>query len=614
MNPDGLIEDWSKLWLPRQKLSLSEWAEQNFILSSEYAGTTAQLTLFGWQREIFDSFTDPRVQQIVLMTGTQLVKTLFLQAALAYVIAEQPGPVLLVQPKDVDANTFSKERLSPMFRDIPVLRNIIGDAKSRDGTNTIEYKAFPGGTLSLVGANAPGNFARRTIRYLFCDETDKYQPTKEGDQISLGIERTAWFRTRRKIVLTCSPTVDGRSRIQQAYGQSDQRKPWVPCAACGQFQVLGWPQVKWEAGKPGTARYQCVNPECGERWHDTARWAACERTEWRGEQEFQGTAGFWISHLYSPVKTLEEIVAQFLKQKGERSTLQVFVNTTLAETFRDEGERPQWEVLKGRAEEYPINDEAVVPARASFLTAAVDFQREWLNVELKAWGRGKESWSLGMWRVEEYDGKGNPLQTSDPKYREWLRVFLHRTWKHESGADLPILVETLDTGERPDPVYEFARESISPAYGPAGARVISPRTVVPIKGASQDQHSRLIVAVSQESAARKRRGVRIVSVGGGYAKGEFYGALALRRNADGSYPSGYCHFPKAYDDSVFQGYCSEERVVHASGTVEWVKVYERNEPLDCHVYNRAAAELVGISGFNESHWLKLEQSFGIQAP
>jgi phage terminase large subunit GpA-like protein len=614
---NDLIGDWSQLWLPPERLPLSQWAEKNFKLSSEYAGSTGELQLFGWQREIFDSFTDPRVNTIVLMCGTQLVKTLFIQAALAYVIAEQPGPVLLVQPKDVDAATFSKERLTPMLRDIPVLHVALGGddsgstRKSRSASDTIAYKAFPGGTLTVVGANAPGNFARRTIRYLFCDEVDKYQPTKEGDQIALGMERLVWFGTRAKAILACSPTVDGRSRIQKAYGDSDQRKPLVPCPACGEFQLLKWAQVKWESGKPRTARYECGNPNCHERLNDNQRWAACERSRWEANAPFTGTAGFWLSHLYSPKKTLEQIVAKFLKDKGERSTLQVFVNTTLAEVFRDEGERPQWEILKGRAEDYEFGDETVVPARATFLTAAVDFQREWLHVELKAWGRGKENWSLGMWRVELYDGGGNALQTSDPQYRVWLRAFLQRSWRHELGANLPILVMGLDTGERPDPVYELARESMKPAYSPAGARIVAPRTVVPIKGASgQEQHSRLIVGVSQESAAKKRGGIRIVSVGGGYAKNEFYGNLYLRKGDDGTFPIGYCHFPR-YDDAVFQGLCAEERVNHASGTIEWVKVYDRNEPLDGHVYNRLCANLVGIDNFNENHWAALDRQMGI---
>lgn len=611
MNVAELTEQWSRLWLPPERLSLSEWTERNFILSPEYSAQTGPLQLLGWQRQIFDSFTDPRVSRIVLMTGTQLVKTLFIQAAIAYSVSVEPGPILVSQPKDEDASTFSRERISTMLRDIPALRSLVGEAKARDSSNTIAHKLFPGGSLSIVGANTPGNFARRTIKYLFCDEIDKYQPTAEGDQIALGIERTIWYGTRAKIILTCSPTVDGRSRIQRFYADTDQQRPWVPCPGCGERHVLKWANVRWNVGRPETARYIC--PFCRAEWNDRDRWKAVDLSEWRAEAPFRGARGHWISHLYSPRKTLGYMADDFLRKKAQgRDALQVFINTSLAELWREEGERPNWEILKARAEDYPCNDDAVVPMAASFVTAAVDFQREWLQVELKAWGRGRENWSLGTWRVEEYDANGNPLQTSDPKYRAWLRMFLAREWPHECGVSIPILAMGADTGSMPNPVYELARECNRPAFTSVGTRIEVARTFVPVKGAStNEQHLRLIVAVSPESAARKRGGIRIVTVGSGYAKQEFYSSLQLRQNADGSFPAGFCHFPRRYDDSVFQSYCAEERVVHATGSVEWVKVFERNEALDCHNYNRALASLVGVDQWNENHWAALERQLGI---
>lgn len=57
----------------------------------------------------------------------------------------------------------------------------------------------------------------------------------------------------------------------------------------------------------------------------------------------------------------------------------------------------------------------------------------------------------------------------------------------------------------------------------------------------------------------------------------------------------YMHFPidyrAGYDMEYFRGLISEQMVMHRRGgqsVVAWEKVYERNEPLDCRNYARAA--------------------------
>jgi phage terminase large subunit GpA-like protein len=250
------LSEWPKLWKAPEQLPLSQWAEKNIVLSSEYSARTGPLQLYGWQKGILDAFTDPRVETIVLMCGTQLIKTLFIQCATAYVISQAPAPTLIVQYKEKDVEDFSKERLDPMIRDCEVLQGKFGSGK-KDPSNTILFKRFPGGSLALVGAGASGNAARRSICYAFLDEIDEYVKDVDGhgDFVSLVQERTATFGSRRKIILVCSPTTKHGSRIGKAYENSDQRKPWVKCHACGEWQVLGFFQhVKFDEGRGNSDR------------------------------------------------------------------------------------------------------------------------------------------------------------------------------------------------------------------------------------------------------------------------------------------------------------------------------------------------------------------------
>lgn len=615
MSTKESIAKWSSLWTPPERLPLSQWCEKNLVLSPEYSARSGPITLFPFQREIFDAFTDPRVEEIDLMSGTQLVKTLFIQGCLAYVMTEDPGPALLVEPKDADCKAFSKERLAPMLRDIPLLAGVT-DSTSKTGQDTLLQKDFPGGSLALAGSIAPGNLARRSIRYLFADELDKYPASagNEGDPISLARERTVTFGSRRKIVLCCSPTTD-RSRIARAYEDSDQRQPWVPCPKCGKFQVLDWSHVEWNndlpvQARPATAYYECVH--CGAHWTDLDRWAACEKIEWRARKPFTGKAGFWISHLYSPWKRLDQMVEDYLTKKhsNSRQQLQVFYNTTLAQVWKEEGTTPQEDLLHARREDYPFGDEAVVPKRGLFLVAGVDVQPDRLECEVVAFGRGDESWSIAYEVIRGYAAddkeRKNPLPVTAPEvWMELERRILNRQWEHESGGTLSIWLTAIDTGDRPKPVYEFTLRHPQPAFSAAGGmRVHSMRSVVPIKGTADSL--KVVSSVSNEDAARKRRGIKIVGIGTVAVKTALFDSLRfVKPDMEDAVPNA-CHFPD-YSIDWFRGVCSEQRIVTEGGKVHFEKKNSfRNEPLDCRVYAIAASVICGIDRFTEAHWQELE--------
>jgi phage terminase large subunit GpA-like protein len=67
-------------------------------------------------------------------------------------------------------------------------------------------KKFPGGHLTLVGANSATGLASRPIRVVLFDEIDKYPPSAgdKGDPIALASNRTKTF-WNRKIVKVTTP-------------------------------------------------------------------------------------------------------------------------------------------------------------------------------------------------------------------------------------------------------------------------------------------------------------------------------------------------------------------------------------------------------------------------
>lgn len=619
--PQVKLADWVDLWNPPERLPLAEWAEKYYHLAPP-SKVTGLIQLYGWQKQIMNSFTDPHVRQITLMVSTQMIKTLFIQVAAAYAIACDPGPILIVQPKDDDAKNFVKERIRPMIEVNPVVAAKMYSDKKRTDDNTLQYMRFQGGLLAVVGAGSAGNLARREVRYLFRDEIDREgwdSDPVEGDKLAISTKRTSTYQSRSKIINTSSPTLVYREnstngRIHRLFLQSDQRYLQVKCPICDEPQVMDWANVTVRDDVPSdeqaqTARYRCIR--CEKTWDDVMRWAAANAGVFHATKSAPWHAGFTISHLESWTTKLSDLVTEWGHVKRNPSEAKTFLNTALAKPVDDrQGDTPDHEVLYGRREDYPANESAVVPARGLFLTCGVDVQKDRLEYEVTAWGRHGENWSMAYGVIRITDEAGNVAPASDPRlWAELEEKVLNRTWDHENTHSMPIQVMCIDHGHLGAVVDNFVRRHRQVVVTAGVPRVIHPRTVVAVRGSTSDD--KRIIGTTSIDSARGRAGAYLVTVSTFMIKDELYQALRLPR-AEGDRPTpGYCHFPTAYELPYFQGLCSERRVERASGKVAYEKDgLVRNEPLDTRVYSRAGYSLVGAEQFSDAYWAQLERVFG----
>lgn len=497
-----------------------------------------------------DAISDPTVSEVVIRTSSQVGKTTILENVIGYYVTQDPSPMLIVQPTLEMAETFSKDRLATMLRDTPTLRGKVRDARSRDSGNTMLHKQFPGGHITMAGANSPASLASRPIRILLCDEVDRYPISAgaEGDPVTLGTARLKTFWNRKK-VLTSTPTIKGASRIDQAYEESDQRRYWVPCAHCGAHQVLAWKQVRWESGAAETARYVCEH--CGAVWGDSDRLTAIAAGEWRADKPAADVVGFALSELYSPWSTLREMVRSFLDAKHSRSVerMRAWTNTTLGESYEEDGERLDDTGLAARAEAWEGVPEAVL-----LTTIGADVQDDRIELELVGWGAHEESWSL-EYRVLFGDPSGPALWKD-------LDRFL---------ADHKPAATCIDSGGHfTQAVYAFCK----PRYR---------QRVYAIKGMAGGGRPVWPKRASKSNVGK----VNLFIIGVDAAKEQVYGHLKL--NTAGA---GYCHFPPGRDDQYFAGLASETVTTRFSKGFpvrEWKRRSGvRNEPLDCRVYAYAA--------------------------
>lgn len=540
-------------------------------------------------RGVMDAVSDPSIETVVVMSSAQVGKTETLLNIIGYHIHQDPAPMLMLQPTIEMGEAFSKDRLAPMIRDTPALKGKVKDPRARDSNNTLLHKAFPGGHVTIAGANSAASLASRPVRLVLCDEVDRYPESAgtEGDPVSLAQKRSSNF-WNRKTVLCSTPTVQGHSRIERAYEASDQRHCLVDCPSCGHAQPLRWGQVIWHEDNPGDVHYQCE--DCGSLWDDATRSRALRTCRWQARAETNGVAGFHLNELYSPWSTLKGMVRRFHEAKGSPSLLKTWINTTLGETWVEQGEAPESDRLYERREDYPIG---VVPEGASLLTAGCDIQGDRIEVSVWGWGPGMESWL-----IEHIVLEGDPYQA-----QVWddLEAVLVRHWRHAAGGDVRIAKAAVDQGYATSQVQTFCRR-----HGTSWTMPV--RGVDGWKAAEITQPK--AIDLSTKTGKSRRRGARQRDVGTWPIKRDTYRWLKLPQPSDedlesgSGFPPGYVHLPKV-DQEFCRQLTAEQivtRTVKGYSRQEWQKMRERNEALDCRVYAHAAAVALGVNRMGADEW------------
>ena len=552
---------------PPPNLAIDEWADIYRRLSPEASAEPGfwSTDRAPYQRGMMQAISDPTIERVVFMTGAQVGKTEIINNAVGYYIDQSPSPMLIVQPTLEMAKMWSNDRLAPMLRDTPVLKGKVNDARSRDSGNTLYQKSFPGGYLAIVGANSAAGLASRPVRAVFFDEVDRYPQSagSEGDPINLGIARTKTFTHNRKIVMVSTPTNKGASRIETAFSQSDQRYYYVPCPDCNHMQTLKWSNVHWAKDEPETAEYICE--ECGSAWDDAKRYRAVKGGEWRASEPFSGTAGFHLSGLYSPWTPLGDIAKDFVAAKVLPDTLRVFVNTTLAEVWEEQGERLDDYAVAERAEQFGDR----LDKRILLITCGCDIQDDRAEIESVGWGRDEESWSISYDIIY-----GDP---STPQFWQDVENVLVTKYETEDGRILQPRATCIDSGGHyTKAVYDFVR----PREG---------RRIFAIKGMAGE--SRPIVSRPTRNNIGK---IRLFTLGVDNIKELIFSRLKIQSEG-----AGYCHFPADRPDEYFKQLASSEKIVtkFSKGFPrrEFVKTRTRNEALDCRVYAIGALAILNTN-------------------
>lgn len=576
MTPDAALIDaaWRAGMMPERQLTVSEWADAHRMLPPTSAEPGRWRTdRAPYLRGIMDALSvGSPLERVVFVKGAQLGGTEAGLNWLGYIVHNAPGLALLVMPSLDMVRRNTRTRIDPMIEATPELRKRIAPARSRDSTNTAFAKAFPGGQIVMTGANSAAGLRSTPARFLFMDEVDAFPADAdgEGDPVDLAMKRTATYRGRRKVLLVSTPTIKGESRIEAAYLESDQRRFFIPCPACGEFQTLEWGNIHWPEGRRGDAYASCES--CGGVIEDRDKPRLLAQGEWRATAEGDGrTAGFHLSSLYSVFESFGEIAEAHGKVRKDPARLQVWVNTCLGETWEDRGgDMIDPGGLLARRESF--GDE--LPADVALLTAGVDVQADRIEVQVVGWGAGEQAFVL-----EHHTIWGDP---SGPAIWHDLDAFLLERRPHARAVpDMGLRAVCVDTGGLNTAMaYEFTRTRLR-------------RRVWGIKGRGGQG-----VQAWPRTASKGKGGAPVFIVGVDALKDKIAARLPIADPGPGAIRFAAGLSPEWFDQLTAEKV--RTRYVNGRPVRSWEPKRSgiRNEALDCLVYASAALHGLRVQGLD----------------
>lgn len=565
---------------PESRDMVFQWAEKSIVLTAaetDVAQGSYSSEMTPYVREILEFFRKPESKVLVIMAGTQVVKTMALMIGVGWFVSHRQGRVLWVLDSLGNARSFSKTRWKILVENSPGLAPLI----PADKDNFQHMEQFLGSTIiNFTGSNSAGNLSQRGADLVILDEVDKHPDAteEEGDAVKQAEQRKK-ARDKSKLVATSSPTTTA-GKIWQLFQMGTMEEWFVPCPHCGEGFVLDtgnedcargrlwWdPKAKradgswdWELVQQ-TARMTC--PHCGHQLDEAEKIEAVSQGEFRvmNPNALPGWESYHVaSHNSSWADCrLRSLAVKFLQYKAEFD-LRSWDKYYRGWPSHDKVTKPKAEEIKARREHWDG-----VPEKVRLYTFGIDTQDDRLELQLVGWGDGLE-----CWRQDYAVFHGNPAHSS-----VWNELLMYLNDLCQSRK---VTAGGIDTGGHfTDEAYAFVQRC---------QRMRLP--VYAFKGSNRNGSP-----VLARGSKIKTYGIRLYMIGTDTAKEVIYNQLAVAEKG-----AGYCHFHDSLDDAFFDGLVSEEIKLswrHGQHRREWVcPAGVRNEPLDTAVYALAALHLRGL--------------------
>lgn len=457
------------MWEPRERPDPLTWAEREIILDPRFSPRPGRYdcSFTPYLKQLHHWFGDRNVRQLTFVKSAQIGGTTLIANLIQYVVAEEPGPVLYVTSTAENAKSWSERELIPRMRSCVALRKLMPDDSDLFKKTEMQFKNC---TVKLVGSNSEANLASRPVRFLFCDEVDKWPDSSatEAPALELAMARTNFYKSIAKTVLASTPTVPSGA-IWKQYLAGSQHRLHVSCPECSARQWLDFDQLSWSYdlrahdgnwdfdGVRDSAVYLCK--ECGIPWDQSAKRAlieeACLSGGWiaGNPNAPKEHISCHVSAMYSPQISWGEMAVLFLQKRKTPGGLHDFYNTYLGLPFEPRASRVQEEKilsLRGDYRQREIPAEACID-QTPILTLCADpgsATRSRTHWTVEARVTTGESWVIDYGVVEE-------METLVDENFLRARIYRHPV----TGEELRLAAGLVDSGWSAERVYSLCSRS-----------------------------------------------------------------------------------------------------------------------------------------------------------
>lgn len=210
---------------PRERLSVSEWAQRN---------TRYDLEALPWTPEIMDSLSDPETAEVGLIGPAQASKSTIGLCWIGWCIDQQPDNFFLCQPDRSALDKFVVSRVDPFIGEVTSVRAKLLPVAN---ANNMHLKQFEGMYLFNVWP-VPGQFIQVPARYGWLDDFDQMDDdiggtagkAGQGSAIALLEGRLTTRKGRDTKFVSSSPADEtgGKTEAFVAGGTMERLHPVCP--------------------------------------------------------------------------------------------------------------------------------------------------------------------------------------------------------------------------------------------------------------------------------------------------------------------------------------------------------------------------------------------------